>query len=240
MDFVLLLLINIAILALMYLVLRHQLMKNYSNENFLDTLQKEVNAIMTDLNQATETNVQIITAEAEKIKNLQQKVEKRIVEMQQIFTMLDRADGRYNEILSNTRRRGVNPQEILRQSSQAVPAEPPSPAVSAQPRAMDNGSSQIQMDGLSPQAGQPAAAVPEAGNDVASGEIRSGNDVRDRTDTRSDVNAPLRGTSPSLPDELSPRERVLGLYNQGRDLQEISELTRIPIGEIELIIELSK
>lgn len=88
----------------MYLVLRHQLLRNYSSEKFLNTLEKEVNGIITDLNRTTETSVQIISNESEKLKALQDRVEKRIAEMQQIFTMLDRADGRYTEIVARSRK----------------------------------------------------------------------------------------------------------------------------------------
>jgi uncharacterized protein YoxC len=194
MDFVLLLLINLAILALMYLVLRHQLMKNYSNERFLETLQKEVNGIMTDLNQATETNVQIIAAEAEKLKSLQGRVENRIAEMQQIFAMLDRADGRYNEIIEQSRR--------LNRSANAPGSSPPSAAPPREPV---------------PSTPSPGA-VP--GTTLASG-------------TQAEAAALMN-------DAPSPREMVLGLYNQGRDPVEIAERTRLSVGEVELIIELSK
>ena len=162
MDFVLLLLINIAILALIYLALRHQLQKNYNSDRFLETLQKEVNGIMTDLNRTAEMNVQILNNEAEKLQSLKEKVEKRIAEMQQIFAILDRADGRYNEILARA------------QKKVSVQPKKPPPAPEKQTR------------------------------------------------------------SPS------PRDQVLGLYNQGRAVQEISTLTHLPIGEVELIIELSK
>ncbi len=185
MDFVLLLLINLAILALMYLVLRHQLSKNYSSEKFLSTLQKEVNAIMTDLNQTTETSVQILSNESEKIKRLQNRVEKRIEEMQQIFSMLDRADGRYNEIILNSRR--ITQKLSIPESDQQVPA--------------------------------PKNPIDEA---KQNGEIRDSQPAED------------------TPPKPSAREQVIGLYNQGRALDEIAEMTKMPLGEIELIIELSK
>lgn len=161
MDFVLLLLINIALLALIYLALRQQLKKDYNSERFLATLQKEVNGIITDLNQTAEMNVQILNNEAEKLQKLKEKVEKRIAEMQQIFAMLDRADGRYNEILIRSQKK--------------VPPQPPNPA-------------------------------------------------------------PIQKKESESPS----RDRILGLYNQGRTSQEISELTHLPIGEVELIIEFSK
>lgn len=170
----------------MYLALRHQLMKNYSNQRFLETLQKEVNGIITDLNQTTETNVQIITAESEKLKNLQTRVDKRISEMQQIFSMLDRADGRYNEIIQNSQMR------------------------------------------------KKAASI-KAFNQLS--------DFDDQPPPREVSRKPLPD-SPEVPDkstdEPTPREMVMGLYNQGRELLDIAERTHLSVGEVELIIELNK
>lgn len=175
MDFVLILLINIAILALMYLALRHQLQKNYSSEHFLETLQKEVNGIMTDLNRTAEMNVQIMNNEAEKLKALQERVEKRIGEMQQIFSMLDREDSRYQDIL--TRKKAVTPQTVV------TPPDPP-----------------------------PAPPPPP----------------KEKEDTVASTTS------------ADPRERILGLYSQGRSIQEIADLTQFPVGEVELIINYSK
>ena len=117
---------------------------------------------MTDLNQAAEMNVQLLTHETEKLTTLKGKVEKRIAEMQQIFSMLDRADGRYNEILLRAQR-----------STKTVPSPSPSP-------------------------------------------------------------------SPGTESSFSTRDQVLGLHDQGRSIHDIANMTGLPIGEVELIIEFSK
>ncbi len=124
MDFVLLLVINMAVLALMYLLLRHQILKNYGNKSFLDNLQREVNGIITDLNQTTESNVQILNNESAKLKKLKENTEKRIEELGQLYRMVTEADDRYTSILENSRKRKRQPTAVAEQPQQPQQPEP--------------------------------------------------------------------------------------------------------------------
>lgn len=218
MDFVLLLLINLAVLALMYLALRHQIIRNYNSENFIDRLQKEVNGVITDLNQTTEMNVQIISHESEKLKKLELKVEERIAEMQQIYTLLDSRDSRYQEILDNARRiqknpvKAVNPTDAYRKTAAVSRHTAPSDTSRKQPPdKQDPQETQINMK-------EPPNPPP-----------------------RRDIVSPMETPkSESESDEPSPRDKVMGYYHQGREIDDIVAKTGLPLGEVELIIELHK
>ncbi len=201
MDFILLLLINISVLALMYLALRHSIQRRYNSEGFLTILQKEVHGVMTDLNQTVEMNVQIINNEAEKLQALQKKVERRIEDLQQMFQMLERSDKSYDEILEKKRaitRRGAG----IHQQMQ----EPGGPMRDHQENQKN-----------------------DQKNDQTNNQ---------KNDTKPEAEHHARGNS-GISVHPADHTQILGLYNQGRSIQEIAKLTQLPAGEVELIIEFS-
>ncbi|AHC14608.1 hypothetical protein L21SP2_1207 [Salinispira pacifica] len=207
----------------MYLALRHQITRNYNSENFIDRLQKEVNGVITDLNQTTEMNVQIISHESEKLKKLEKKVEERIAEMQQIYTLLDSRDSRYQEILDNARR------------IQKTPGHPADPSkayrkASAPRQHGDPGATSIQSRLTSP-------GIHET--DIHETQV---NMTEPSPETQADapVQIPEHTEGDSDNDNLTPREKVMGYYHQGRELDDIAARTGLPLGEVELIIELHK
>ncbi|MGI9256838.1 MAG: DUF6115 domain-containing protein [Salinispira sp.] len=205
MDFILLLLINISVLALIYLALRHSIQRRYNSEGFLTILQKEVHGVMTDLNQTVEMNVQIINNEAEKLQALQKKVERRIEDLQQIFQMLERSDKSYDEILEKKRaitRRGSGIHQHTKE-----PGGPMSDHQETQKNKQPNDQTNNQTN-------------------------------NQKNDTKPEAEHHARGNS-GISVHPADHTQILGLYSQGRSIQEIAKLTQLPAGEVELIIEFS-
>jgi len=78
MDFILLLMINIFFLAIMYLLLRRQVDKTYNQKEFLNRVESEIAAIITEMNQTTERNLQLLENRLTSLKDQTQKAEEVI------------------------------------------------------------------------------------------------------------------------------------------------------------------
>jgi myosin heavy subunit len=81
MDIVLLLLLNVFFLTIMYLLLRRQVDKTYNQKEFLNKVEAEISAIMTEMNQTTDRNLQLLENRLTSLKEMIQKADEVIKRM---------------------------------------------------------------------------------------------------------------------------------------------------------------
>jgi hypothetical protein len=75
MDFLLLFALNSGSMVLLYYFLKRKVDKTYNQGVFLDRVEKEVGTIITELNQTTERNIQLIENKLDSLRSLSTKVD---------------------------------------------------------------------------------------------------------------------------------------------------------------------
>src|ERR1035437_10037863 len=71
--------INLILVAGLFLFLSRRLPHQYNTQRFLEEVQTEVNTIITELNQTTERNLQLIEERMEKLNTLTSQLDRRIL-----------------------------------------------------------------------------------------------------------------------------------------------------------------
>ena len=72
------LLVNLGAAALIYILLRRRIDVQYSQKAFLDKIQKEIGQIVTEMNQTTERNIQLLENKLEALKSLSERAQNLI------------------------------------------------------------------------------------------------------------------------------------------------------------------
>lgn len=71
--------VMIAIMVAMFLFLSRRIHRQYNAKEFLDEVQREVNVMVTELNQTTERNIQLIEDRMQKLNTLMKEADRRIL-----------------------------------------------------------------------------------------------------------------------------------------------------------------
>lgn len=72
------LLVNLGAAALIYILLRRRMDVQYSQKAFLDKIQKEIGQIVTEMNQTTERNIQLLENKLEALQSLSDRAQNLI------------------------------------------------------------------------------------------------------------------------------------------------------------------
>jgi hypothetical protein len=78
--------VMIAVMVLMFLFLSRRIHRQYNAKEFLDEVQREVNVMVTELNQTTERNIQLIEDRMQKLNVLMKEADRRILLANQELT----------------------------------------------------------------------------------------------------------------------------------------------------------
>ena len=95
MEFVILFLLNLAGLALMYIILRKKVDSTYTHDAFLKKVNDEIGLIITEMNQTTERNIQVLEHKLESLQNLSTKVQDLLV---MANDQVDELQNRYSQL----------------------------------------------------------------------------------------------------------------------------------------------
>jgi len=68
MDLLVFALLNLSMLVLGYIILSRRIDKHYGSATFLDRVAREVNSVITELNETTERNIRILEATIDELK----------------------------------------------------------------------------------------------------------------------------------------------------------------------------
>jgi len=98
MDFFLLFLLNILAMVLIYLVLRRFVEKRFSSKGFVEEVQQEVGKIITEMNQTTERNIQVIEHHLEELKKISQRAENLVVSASREVTLQEERVHKYRKL----------------------------------------------------------------------------------------------------------------------------------------------
>lgn len=107
--------INIIILVVMFLFLSRRLRRQYNAGEFLAQVQQEVNSIVTELNQTTERNIQLLEERISRVKDLLSELDRRILIQESEAQKRSQTDRTYQHLKDQRR-------AILRDLNQAAPA----------------------------------------------------------------------------------------------------------------------
>lgn len=72
-------LLNLSLASLVYILLRRRIDARYTQKAFLEQIEKEVGQIVTDMNQTTERNIQLLENKLEAVKTLMEKSQQVLV-----------------------------------------------------------------------------------------------------------------------------------------------------------------
>lgn len=223
MDFLFLFLLNAAALAVIYIVLRKRIDKRYSSSAFLEEIDKEVSKIITEMNQTTERNIELIENKLESLSSLGKKTETLILRASKEYNELHDRHEQYRRLGLHTRIRPSAPDVTQKygteeQNPGGTPIESadvePSDNVPVSEPAHPPGSS-VQTMKQPYSSAQAAHTRGDSGNDEQSETKREPRDSRD-----------------------SKRQRVAELYMNGASISEIVESTGLALGEVELMVAL--
>jgi hypothetical protein len=129
--------INIIILVVMFLFLSRRLRRQYNASQFLAEVQQEVNAIVTELNQTTERNIQLLEDRIDRVKALVADLDKRIVLQESEERKRSQTDRTYHHLKEQRRAilRDLQAAAPLAGVSAASPAIAPASLAAAEPAA---------------------------------------------------------------------------------------------------------
>lgn len=215
MDFLLLLLLNIATMAVLYLILRHRIRKEFNSTKFIDDMEREVGAIVTEMNQTTERNIQLIEHKLSSLREVSKHAEALLVrgreELDHQTTKLERYRnlGRKHSVVPATPAENSDSRGPIHQGQHHPQQRTTQGSGSSLPAEMVQEHSQVlKQSGPSTQRSKSDDSNPPGAQNPESREAR--------------------------------KAQVLTLYHQGRDPQHIAETTGFTLGEIELIIALMR
>src|SRR5262245_59113200 len=78
--------VMIAVMTIMFLFLSRRIHRQYKAKEFLDEVQREVNVMVTELNQTTAPNIQLIEDRMQKLNVLMKEADRRILLANQELT----------------------------------------------------------------------------------------------------------------------------------------------------------
>lgn len=103
MDWLIFVSVNIIIMVFMFLFLSRRLHRQYNSKQFMAEMQQEVNAIITEMNQTTERNLQLIEDRMEQVAALTAQLDKRIIMAKSAEEKRPDSGGTYNQITQQRR-----------------------------------------------------------------------------------------------------------------------------------------
>jgi hypothetical protein len=132
--------INLIVVVGLFLFLSRRLHQQYNSQRFLEEVQTEVNTIITELNQTTERNLQLIEERMEKLNTLILQVDRRILLAKTEEERRNESSGTYSQLQGKQR-------QIQREMARSVPVEARVPFAVAPP---------VEADLFTPEPARPA------------------------------------------------------------------------------------
>ena len=114
--------INLVLVVGLFLFLSRRLHQQYNSQRFLEEVQTEVNTIITELNQTTERNLQLIEERMEKLNTLTLQLDRRILLAKTEEERRLESTGTYSQLQEKQR---LIQREMARNPHPAVHSPPP-------------------------------------------------------------------------------------------------------------------
>jgi cell division septum initiation protein DivIVA len=121
--------LNIIIMTIGFLIIARRLRRQYNAQQFLSQVQQEVNTIVTELNQTTERNIQLLEDRIAAVKDTLAELDRRIVMAEAEEQKRSRTDQTYNHLREQRRviqRTLHEPAPVIRMP-EPEPETPPPP-----------------------------------------------------------------------------------------------------------------
>lgn len=215
--------LNILIAAVLYLVLNRKIDRRMSPDEMLDQIQRDVEEIITELNQTTDRNIGLIEDRVESLRSILENVDKRIGLLRRESEKQEASTALYNDILRRARTSNATGSAIANSAGGTVSD---TAAGSADGAAAGSGfgtatpasrqKKRTKRDGVDPanMSEEDVAPDPRDDRDSAATEAESG--------------------------RKSMFDRVMQLHRQGFTSEMIAGRLGATLGEVELILSLQK
>lgn len=226
--------LSLAAVAAGILIMRRMIDRRAGADAVLDDIRREVGAILTEMNQTTERNIELVEDSVGRLKKLLDDADRRIGLLRREIRKTEQSGAVYTHLRPAAR-------VASRPETEDVPAEQSSNVLSrpASPEA----------EPVSGPAGAPGSAPSAEGatNLAAAEDARGVAGPPDARQTSGEPELAVSGAVTPAPreetreiPEVPLKERVLGLYRQGIPIERIASRVGTAVSEIELIVSLSE
>ena len=232
--------INIIIMVILFLFLSRRLHRQYNSEKFMAEVQQEVNAIITELNQTTERNLQLIEDRMEALSALTSQLDRRIIMAKTEEERRTESTGTYNQLQEQRR-------QIQREMARGQGSLQREPVLQVEPTVTDPASSPEMkapardLPLFANSAPETIAAIPGSQPNAlfAQNPARRGPDEPVEPHKVIDASVSTEGRKlRSLQGRELMKTQVVDMYKAGIAASLIAQHFEISLGEVELIISL--
>ena len=218
--------ITVILVVVAYLILNRNINSRTSQQAALDEIKHEVGAIITELNQTTERNVELLEDRIETLERLIAQADKRLGALRRDLSARQSEEVTYSR-LGNVRRRDT---------AGASPTGGPEAVRGAESEGSPGDTGDDPTTGKDRRTGEDRRA--DGGRSSTAGrESTGGDDSRPGQGSHADERPAVGGGVTAQP---SVRERVRTLYLQGLTLERIASIVGKTVGEVELIVSLEE